>query len=108
MPLAERAIWLGRYQQAQAQGVGIDEAVRLADKSIRTTQQAGAPKDLSAAERDPRYKWVRMFIGPMIIMNSRLQESGLRGLYLGRVQSRPGRWAPGCLPACCPMRCSSC
>ncbi|WP_459018093.1 hypothetical protein [Stenotrophomonas sp. PSU_St142] len=87
VPLAERAIWLGRYQQAQAQGVNIDEAVRLADKSIRTTQQAGAPKDLSAAERDPRYKWVRMFIGPMIIMNNRLQESGLRGLYLGRVQS---------------------
>ncbi|WP_242890128.1 hypothetical protein [Stenotrophomonas maltophilia] len=87
VPLAERAIWLGRYQQAQAQGIGIDEAVRLADKSIRTTQQAGAPKDLSAAERDPRYKWVRMFIGPMIIMNNRLQESGLRGLYLGRVQS---------------------
>ncbi|MBH1623889.1 hypothetical protein I5U15_15195 [Stenotrophomonas maltophilia] len=87
VPLAERAIWLGRYQQAQAQGVSIDEAVRLADKSIRTTQQAGAPKDLSAAERDPRYKWVRMFIGPMIIMNNRLQESGLRGLYLGRVQS---------------------
>ena len=87
VPLAERAIWLGRYQQAQAQGVGIDEAVRLSDKAIRTTQQAGAPKDLSAAERDPRYKWVRMFIGPMIIMNNRLQESGLRGLYLGRVQS---------------------
>lgn len=87
VPLAERAIWLGRYQQAQARGVGVDEAVRLADKSIRTTQQAGAPKDLSAAERDPRYKWVRMFIGPMIIMNNRLQESGLRGLYLGRVQS---------------------
>lgn len=87
VPLAERAIWLGRYQQAQAQGVSIDEAVRLADKSIRTTQQAGAPKDLSAAERDPRYKWVRMFIGPMIIMNNRLQDSGLRGLYLGRVQS---------------------
>lgn len=87
VPLAERAIWLGRYQQAQAEGFGIDEAVRLADKSMRTTQQAGAPKDLSAAERDPRYKWVRMFIGPMIIMNNRLQESGLRGLYLGRVQS---------------------
>lgn len=87
VPLAERAIWLGRYQQAQAQGMGIEESVRLADKSIRTTQQAGAPKDLSAAERDPRYKWVRMFIGPMIIMNNRLQESGLRGLYLGRVQS---------------------
>ncbi len=87
VPLAERAIWLGRYQQAQAQGAGVDEAVRLADKSIRTTQQAGAPKDLSAAERDPSYRWVRMFIGPMIIMNNRLQESGLRGLYLGRVQS---------------------
>ncbi|MCO7468833.1 hypothetical protein NJG16_01985 [Stenotrophomonas maltophilia] len=87
VPLAERAIWLGRYQQAQAQGAGVDEAVRLADKSIRATQQAGAPKDLSAAERDPKYKWVRMFIGPMIIMNNRLQESGLRGLYLGRVQS---------------------
>lgn len=87
VPLAERAIWLGRYRQALEAGNGVDESVRLADKAIRTTQQAGAPKDLSAAERDPRYKWVRMFIGPMVIMNNRLQESGLRGLYLGRVQS---------------------
>ncbi len=100
VPLAERAIWLGRYQQAQAQGVGIDEAVRLADKSIRTTQQAGAPRT-SALQSVTHAKWVRMFIGPMIIMNNRLRESGLRGLYLSRVQSRPGRWAPGCLPACC-------
>ncbi len=100
VPLAERAIWLGRYQQAQAQGASIAEAVRLADKSIRATQQAGAPKDLSAAERDPRYKWVRMFIGPMIIMNNRLQESGLRGLYLGRVQSPAralGTWLSACV-----------
>ncbi|WP_045764611.1 zeta toxin family protein [Xanthomonas albilineans] len=87
VPLSERAIWLGRYQQALAEGAGPADAVLLADKSIRQTQQAGAPKDMSAAERDPRYKWVRMFIGPMIIMNNRLQESGLRGLYLGRVQS---------------------
>ncbi len=87
VPISERAIWLGRYQQAMAEGAGQADAVLLADKSIRQTQQAGAPKDLSAAERDPRYKWVRMFIGPMIIMNNRLQESGLRGLYLGRVQS---------------------
>ena len=87
VPLAERAIWLGRYQQAQAEGAGVAGAVLLANKAIRMTQQAGAPKDLSAAERDPRYKWVRMFIGPMVIMNNRLQESGLRGLYLGRVQS---------------------
>lgn len=87
VPLAERAIWMGRYQQAQAAGAGMDEAVRLADKAIRQTQQAGAPKDLAAAERDPRYKWVRMFIGPMVIMNNRLQESGMRGLFLGKVQS---------------------
>ncbi|WCE04421.1 zeta toxin family protein [Pseudoxanthomonas sp. JBR18] len=87
VPISERAIWLGRYQQALAEGAGQADAVLLADKAIRQTQQAGAPKDLSAAERDPRYKWVRMFIGPMVIMNNRLQESGLRGLYLGRVQS---------------------
>ncbi|MDY4297511.1 MULTISPECIES: zeta toxin family protein [unclassified Xanthomonas] len=87
VPISERAIWLGRYQQALAEGAGPADAVLLADKSIRQTQQAGAPKDLSAAERDPRYKWVRMFIGPMVIMNNRLQESGMRGLYLGRVQS---------------------
>lgn len=77
-------IWLGKYYQeferlsasakdehdmAEAEA----EARRLADKTIRTTQTAGAPKDLSSFERDPKYAWARMFLGPMIIMQNELR-----------------------------------
>jgi hypothetical protein len=84
-PLVERGIWLGRYLQAQHEGAGIEESVRLADKSIRQTQTQAAPKDLSAVERDPRYKVFNLFLGPMVIANNRLQDAGLRGKLHGAV-----------------------
>lgn len=86
-PLVERGIWLGRYMEATRDGAGPDEAVRLADKAIRQTQTQNAPKDLSAVERDPRYKVFNLFLGPMIIANNRLQEAGLRGKLRGAVES---------------------
>jgi hypothetical protein len=73
--LATHGLWLGRYQQALDEGGTHDEAVRLADKAIRQTQTAGAPKDLSAFERDPRYAWFKMFLGPMLIQGNRIRES---------------------------------
>lgn len=73
--LAVHGIWLGRYRQALDAGIGQSEAAALADKAIRQTQTAGAPKDLSGIERDPTFKMFRMFIGPMVIMNNRIRES---------------------------------
>jgi hypothetical protein len=79
--LATHGLWLGRYQEALDAGESHEESVRLADKSIRQTQTAGAPKDLSAFERDPRYSWFKMFLGPMLIQGNRIRESlGRRGV----------------------------
>lgn len=84
--LATHGIWLGRYQQAVDSGVTQEEAARLADKAIRQTQTAGAPKDLSGVERDPAFKMFRLFIGPMLIMNNRIRESVTRS---GAVETWP-------------------
>lgn len=79
VPLAENAIWLSAYMQSQAGGADIVEATRMADKVIRQTQTKHTAKDLSGAEGG----WLRpfmMFAGPMVVINNRLQESGLRRL----------------------------
>lgn len=69
------ALWAGKYQQEIDAGRSVEEAMRLSDKMIRTTQTAGAPKDLSSFERDPRYRIFKMFIGPMIIMQNEMRGS---------------------------------
>ena len=84
--LATHGLWLGRYQQALDAGSSHEESIRLADKAIRQTQTAGAPKDLSAFERDPKYAWFKMFLGPMLIQGNRIRESFARR---GVVQSWP-------------------
>ena len=79
VPLAENAIWLSAYMQAQHGGADIVEATRMADKAIRQTQTKHTAKDLSDAEGG----WLRplmMFAGPLVVINNRLQESGLRRL----------------------------
>ena len=68
-------IWAAKYQQEIDAGQSPEQAARLADKTIRTTQMAGAPKDLSSFERDPRYRMFKMFIGPMIVMQNELRGS---------------------------------
>ncbi len=81
-------IWLGKYYQefdrlsAAATNEhdlqsAESEARRLADKTIRTTQTAGAPKDLSSFERDPRYAPYRLFLGPMIIMQNEMRGAAI-------------------------------
>lgn len=79
-------IWLGRYREALNDGSSHAEAARLADKAIRTTQTAGAPKDLSAFERNPAYAELKLFIGPMIIMGNRIREAASKK---GAVKSWP-------------------
>jgi hypothetical protein len=67
------SLWLGKYQQEIDQGSSPNEAIRAADKMVRTTQTAGGAKDLSSFERDSRYKIFKMFIGPMIIMQNEMR-----------------------------------
>lgn len=73
--LMSTALWQGKYQQEIDAGKSAEEAMRLSDKMIRTSQTAGAPKDLSSFERDPRYRIFKMFIGPMIIMQNEMRGS---------------------------------
>ncbi len=80
--LGSTVIWLAKYQQEVAEQSVPDTAaaVRAADKAIRQTQTAGAPKDLSAFERSPTSKLVKLFLGPMLIMNNRIRDAvQLRG-----------------------------
>ena len=79
VPLAENAIWLSAYKQAQAGGADITESVRQADKAIRQTQTKHTAKDLASAEGG-YMRPLMMFAGPLVIINNRLQEAGLRGL----------------------------
>src|SRR5690606_13471132 len=80
VPLAENAIWMSAYKQAQAGGADMADSVAAADKAIRQTQTKHTAKDLSVAEGNPYLRWASMFMGPLVIINNRLQESGLRGL----------------------------
>lgn len=74
--MATTGVWLGAYHQAIAtENADHAEAVRLADKAIRMTQTAGAPKDLSAFERNPAYREFKLFLGPMVIMQNRMREA---------------------------------
>lgn len=74
--MATTGLWLGAYREALDKGDTEIEAIRAADKSIRMTQTAGAPKDLSAFERHPMSKEVSMFLGPMLIMGN-----GIRSVF---------------------------
>lgn len=79
--LGTHALWLGKYRESLEAGELEATARKEADKAIRQTQTAGAPKDLSSFERDPRYKAFRMFLGPMVIMGNRIRESvGRKGV----------------------------
>lgn len=86
VPLAENAIWLSAYKQAQAAGASMEDARNAADKAIRQTQTKHSAKDLSMAEGG-YMRPLMQFAGPLVIINNRLQESGLRGLR-GDVKSR--------------------
>ena len=76
--LGTHGLWLAKYRESLESGVSEEESIRQADKAIRQTQTAGAPKDLSAFERDPRFKPFRLFLGPMVIMGNRIRESFAR------------------------------
>lgn len=84
-------IWMAKYQQEIDANRSPEQAARLADKTIRTTQMAGAPKDLSSFERDPRYRMFKLFIGPMIVMQNEMRGAvagkGVRAIITPKVWS---------------------
>lgn len=60
--------WHQGYDHAmRSQGLEGEDAVRIADSIYRMTQESGRPGDLSAVQRDPRWKELTMFIGPGLI-----------------------------------------
>jgi hypothetical protein len=73
--MASTGLWLGAYRGALDKGDTELEAIRVADKAIRMTQTAGAPKDLSAFERHPMSKEISMFLGPMLIMGNGIRST---------------------------------
>lgn len=87
VPLMENGLWMAEYMRSQEQGLSIQESVRLADKLIRQTQTKHQAKDLSQVEANPYLRPLMMFAGPLVIINNRLQESGLRGGLHGDVTS---------------------
>jgi len=87
VPLAENAVWMGAYQQAQSGGANIQEAAAAADKAIRQTQTKTSAAELSRGEGGPMRMFMQ-FAGPLVVMNNRMQEAGLRGLR-GDVKSWP-------------------
>lgn len=72
---ATRALWWGRYTQERANGLDQQEAVRLADKTIRQTQTTAGRKDLSVFERDTQFKQSRMFMGPMMVIFGQIRQA---------------------------------
>lgn len=48
-------VWTGAYNQAMAQGMGHEEAVRFADGTVRQTQGSTLPEDVSRFETGPAY-----------------------------------------------------
>jgi len=88
--LATTGLWLGKYRQSLAEGMEPKQAIKAADKTIRTSQTAGAPKDLSAFERDPSFAWAKLFLGPMIIMQNEARGSFL--LKRRRLQTLMAVW----------------
>lgn len=68
-------IWYGKYMQETARGVPHEKAIKLADKTVRTTQMSGAAKDLSAFERSPVLKVYTQFLGPLIVLQNEMRNA---------------------------------
>ncbi len=84
-------LWMARYQQAIDAKESTEQAMRLADKMVRTTNTAGAIKDLSSFERDPSYRWAKFFIGPLIVQLNE-GRSAVAGKSVREILMTPSVW----------------
>lgn len=73
--LAVVPIWMARFEQARAENVPTDQAVRLADKAIQQTQTDNSAIGQSAFEGEKSWRLFKMFIGPMIIQGNRIRDA---------------------------------
>jgi hypothetical protein len=60
--LVATSVWQGAYQKQLDKGIDEKTAINYADKVVRLTQGAAAPKDLASVQRGSEfYKWMTMF-----------------------------------------------
>lgn len=84
--------WLGAYNKALAEGMQEQEAIYAADKAVRSSQGASAPKDMAAIQRGTG-KWgeaLKLFT----MFYSYLSAFHQRQMTLGRDISAAGRAGP--------------
>lgn len=69
--------WLGGYNQAIAEGLGEEAAVRNGDRAVRLSQGAGGAKDLAAVQRNNELmKLMTMYYTPFSALYARLRDIG--------------------------------
>jgi hypothetical protein len=69
--------WLGAYNQALAQGLSEDDAIRAGDRAVRLSQGAGGAKDLAAVQRNNELmRLLTMYYTPFSVLYSRLRDMG--------------------------------
>jgi len=73
--LSSIPIWNAAFEEQRAAGASVQDAVREADKTIRSTQTDGSDISLSAFERSGKWRLFKMFIGPMLIQGARIRDA---------------------------------
>lgn len=69
--------WLGAYNQAMAEGLGEEAAIRAGDRAVRLSQGGGGAKDLAAVQRNNELmKLMTMYYTPFSALYARLRDVG--------------------------------
>lgn len=84
----DRAVWLGAYRQAQAEGRDDVHSVREADSAVRMTQSSFAPEDASKVEHAGAF--TRMFLQFYSFFNG---QANLVATEAQNARGKPGRLA---------------
>lgn len=69
--------WLGGYNQAIAEGLAEEDAIRAGDRAVRLSQGGGGAKDLAAVQRNNELmKLMTMYYTPFSALYARLRDMG--------------------------------
>lgn len=79
--MADRTVsiptWLGGYNQALAEGMSEEDAIRSGDRAVRLSQGSGGAKDLAAVQRNSELmKLLTMYYTPFSVLYARLRDMG--------------------------------
>ncbi len=80
--------WMGAYKKAQSEGYTENEAVEYADRIVRTTQPAAAPKDLPTVQqlnKGEGIKYITMFYSFFNVFYNRMYNK-----HQGKIQGQVG------------------